>query len=95
MWSDDNNKVRYRSIYNDDAHDRIKALHQGANTTDVERLTYLGDQKVIVDPEKVNIQIHYISPGLSKATRLCKDQYMFAIYIPKDKIYFVKDDDKY
>lgn len=93
MWTDDNSKVRYRSIYNDAAHDRIKALHQGANTTDTSRLTYLGDQKVIVDPDKVNIQIHYISPGLSKSNRLQKDQFMFAIYIPKDKIYFVKDND--
>lgn len=93
MWTDDNSKVRYRSIYNDAAQDRIKALHQGANTTDTSRLTYLGDQKVIVDPEKVNIQIHYISPGLTKANRIWKDQYMFAIYIPKDKVYFVKDND--
>lgn len=93
MWTDDNNKVRYRSIYNDAAHDRIKALHQGANTTDTSRLTYLGDQKVIVDPDKVNIQIHYVSPGLSKSNRLGKDQFMFAIYLPKDKIYFVKDND--
>ena len=93
MWTDDNSKVRYRSIYNDAAQDRIKALHQGANTTDTSRLTYLGDQKVIVDPEKVNIQIHYISPGLTKTNRIKKDQYMFAIYIPKDKVYFVKDND--
>ena len=93
MWTDDNNKMRYRSIYNDAAHDRIKALHQGANTTDTSRLTYLGDQKVVVDPDKVNIQIHYVSPGLSKSNRLGKDQFMFAIYLPKDKIYFVKDND--
>lgn len=93
MWTDDNNKVRYRSIYNDAAQDRIKALHQGANTTDVERLTYHGDQKVIVDSNKINIQIHYISPGLSKNERLGKEQYMFAIYMPKDKIYYVKDND--
>jgi hypothetical protein len=93
MWTDDENKTRYRSIYNDAAQDRIKALHQGANTTDVEKLTYLGDQKVVVDPNKINIQIHYISPGLSRQERLGKDQYMFAIYMPKDKIYFVKDND--
>lgn len=93
MWTDDNKKIRYRSIYNDAAHDRIKALHQGANATDKNRITYLGDQKVIVDPDKVNIQIHYISPGLSKTNRLGKEQYMFAIYIPKDKIYFMKDND--
>lgn len=93
MWTDDSSKVRYRSIYNDAALDRIKALHQGANTTDTSKLTYLGDQKVIVAPDKVNIQIHYISPGLSKANRIGKDQYMFAIYIPKNKVYFVKDND--
>lgn len=93
MWTDDDNKTRYRSIYQDAAKDRIKALHQGANTTEIEKLTYLGDQKVVVDPNKINIQIHYISPGLSKHDRLGKDQYMFAIYMPKDKIYFVKDND--
>ena len=93
MWTDNENKTRYRSIYQDAANDRIKALHQGANTTDIEKLTYLGDQKVVVDPDKINIQIHYISPGLSKHDRLGKDQYMFAIYMPKDKIYFVKDND--
>lgn len=93
MWTEDDNRTRYRSIYNDDAHDRIKALHQGANSTDENKLIYLGDKKVIVDPTKVNIQIHFVSPGLSKSHRLGKDQYMFAIYIPKDKIYFVKDYD--
>lgn len=91
MWVNENNKTRYRSIYNDTDKDRIKALHQGANTTNEEQLTYLGDKKVIVDPNKINIQIHYISPGLSKSNRIGKDQYMFAIYIPKDKIYFIKD----
>lgn len=93
MWTDDDNKTRYRSIYNDADQDRIKALHQGANTTDIERLTYYGDQKVIVDLDKINIQIHHISPGVSKNERLGKEQYMFAIYMPKDKIYFVKDND--
>lgn len=93
MWTDSDNKTRYRSIYNDSAQDRIKALHQGANTTDIEKLTYYGDQKVIIDPDKINIQIHHISPGISKNELLGKDQYMFAIYMPKDKIYFVKDND--
>lgn len=95
MWTDNNDKTRYRSIYNDAAQDRIKALHQGANTTDETRLTYFGDKKVVVDPAKINIQIHYVSPGLNKTTRLGKDQYMFAIYIPKDKKYFIKDNDGY
>ena len=95
MWKDDNSKTRYRSIYSDAAQDRIKALHQGANTTNEEKLTYLGDKKVIIDPTKINIQIHYISPGLDKQNRLGKDQYMFAIYIPKDKKYFIKNNDGY
>ena len=93
MWTDNNDKTRYRSIYNDAAHDRIKALHQGANTTDETKLTYFGDKKVVVDPTKINIQIHYVSPGINKLNRLGKDQYMFAIYIPKDKKYFIKDND--
>lgn len=86
-------EVRYRSIFVDAFKDRIKALHQGANTTNVERLTYLGDNKVIVDPNKINIQIHYISPGITKTDRLGKDQFMFAIYIPKNKNYFVKNEE--
>lgn len=86
-------EIRYRSIFVDAFNDRIKALHQGANTTNIERLTYLGDNKVIVDPDKINIQIHYISPGVTKVNRLGKDQFMFAIYLPKDKTYFVKDYD--
>lgn len=93
MWTGNRDKKRYRSIYNDAAQDRIKALHQGANTTDETKLTYLGDKKVVVDPTKINIQIHYISPGLNKQTLLGKDQYMFAIYMPKDKKYFIKDND--
>lgn len=91
MWTDNDDKTRYRSIYNDAAQDRIKALHQGANTTDETRLTYLGDKKVVVDSTKINIQIHYVSPGLNKTNRIGKDQYMFAIYLPKDKKYFIKD----
>lgn len=87
------NEIRYRSIFVDAFKDRIKALHQGANTTNIERLTYLGDNKVIVDQDKINIQIHYISPGITKVNRLGKDQFMFAIYLPKDKTYFVKDND--
>ena len=98
MWTNEDNKVRYRSILNDSTQDkikalRIKALQQGANTTDETKLSYLGDKKVIVDNNKINIQIHYISPGLDKNNRLGKDQYMFAIYLPKDKKYFIKDID--
>lgn len=93
MWTNENEKIRYRSIYPDASQDRIKVLQQGANTTNIEKLTYLGDKKVVIDPNKINIQIHYVSPGLSKDYRLEKNQYMFSIYIPKDKKYYIKDND--
>lgn len=93
LMGDGLDDVRYRTIFDDSFKDHIKALHQGANTTNIEKLTYLGDNKVIVDPTKVNIQIHHISPGINKTNRLGKDQYMFAIYLPKDKTYYVKDEE--
>lgn len=91
MWTDKETKTRYRSIYPDSSKDRIKVLQQGANTTDKEKLTYYGDKRVIVDPDKINIQIHYVTPGTSRNNLLNKDQYMFSIYMPKDKKYFIKD----
>lgn len=93
MWTNKETKTRYRTIYPDDSQDRIKVLQQGADNSNLEKAKYLGDKKVVVDPEKINIQIHYVSPGLSKGNRLEKDQYMFSIYMPKDKKYFIKDND--
>lgn len=84
-------EARYRSVYGKTNPERIKALLQGANSTIKEKVTYEGDSKVIIDSSKVNIQIHYVSAGYTKKDLLNKDQYMFAIYIPKDKLYFVKD----
>lgn len=93
MWTEEKTKTRYRTIYPDESQDRIKVLQQGANTTNIEKLTYLGDKKVVVDPNKINIQIHYVAPGLNRDNKLGKDQYMFSIYMPKDKKYFIKDND--
>ena len=93
MWTNKETKTRYRTIYPDDSQDRIKVLQQGADNSNLEKAKYLGDKKVVVDLEKINIQIHYVSPGLSKGNRLEKDQYMFSIYMPKDKKYFIKDND--
>lgn len=89
MWKDGDPK-RYRSLYRDQP-DRIKALQQGANTTVEEKKTYEGDSKVIVNSEKINIQIYNVSPGFTKDERTNQDQYMFAVYIPKGKTYFVKE----
>lgn len=88
MWKVGESK-RYRSLYRDQPN-RIKALQQGANTTIEEKKTYEGDSKVVVDPDRINIQIYNISPGFSKDERTNQDQYMFAIYIPKGKTYYVK-----
>lgn len=88
MWKDGEPK-RYRSLYRDQPN-RIKALQQGANTTVEEKKTYEGDSKVVIDSERINIQIYNISPGFSKDERTNQDQYMFAIYIPKGKTYYVK-----
>lgn len=84
-------KARYRSIYEQDF--RIKALLQGADSTVAEKITYIGDSGVVVDKDKINIQIHRIVPGKDRTHPMeSKEQYMFAVYIPKEKTYFVKGD---
>ncbi len=84
-------KGRERSFYSDN---KIYALHQGADNKDKEKALNLGDSYVVVDQDKLNIQIHKIipkkktedsNPILSQYT-----QYMFAIYVPKGKTYFMK-----
>lgn len=82
-------KARYRSIYERDF--RIKALLQGADSTIAEKVTYIGDSGVVIDKDRINIQIHRIVPGKDRAHPMeDKEQYMFAIYIPKEKTYFIK-----
>lgn len=83
--------ARYRSLYPQEM--RIKALQQGADTSDAERMTYKGDSSVLVDDHKVNIQIHLVEPGYKNGVKFSGlTQFMFAIYIPKQKKYFVKGD---
>ena len=83
-------EARYRSIYKKDS--RIKALQQGANSQFAERVTYEGDSSVVIDKNKINIQVHKIVPGENRQHPMAeKTQYMFAIYIPKEKTYFVKE----
>lgn len=83
---------RERSFYQDN---KIYALHQGADNKDNEKAMYLGDSYVIVDKDKINIQIHKITPkkkdsdGNVKVLNECT-QYMFAIYVPKKKTYFMR-----
>ena len=80
---------RRRSIYVPEY--KIKALLQGADSTVTEKITYVGDSGVLIDKDRINIQIHRILPMMDKVSLLPeKEQYMFAIYIPKEKTYFVK-----
>ncbi len=84
-------KPRFRSLYPTGF--RIKALQQGADSAYDEKVTYEGDSSVVIDKNKINIQIHRIQPGNSKNAPMTeKTQYMFAIYLPKEKVYFVKGD---
>lgn len=86
----DENCPRYRSVYKQSF--RIKALQQGADSTVAEKITYEGDSSVVIDKDKINIQIHKITPGKDKDHPLTeKTQYMFAIYVPKARTYFVKE----
>lgn len=83
---------RKRSFYSDN---RIYVLQQGANDRNPEEATYLGDSSVVVEPNKINIQIHKVIPMKKDddgRKQLLADytQYMFAIYVPKEKRYYVK-----
>lgn len=83
---------RVRSFYQDN---KIYALHQGADNKDKDKAVYLGDSFVIVDKDKVNIQIHKVVPkkrSIGGQDSLLKEftQYMFAIYIPRKKTYYMK-----
>lgn len=83
---------RERSFYPDN---KIFALQQGADNTDKEKAKFLGDSHVIVDKDKINIQIHKIIPkkrDISGKESVMDEftQYMFAIYVPKEKKYYVK-----
>lgn len=84
-------KSRYRTLYPQNL--KIKALQQGANSSDEDKITYEGDSSVVIDKSRINIQIYKITPGINKESPMdSKTQYMFAIYLPKEKIYFVKGD---
>ena len=93
MWHHDDTeetRKRYRTMYPQSF--RIKALQQGADSSFDDKITYEGDSNVVVDKDKINIQIHCIRPGygMGKQELPEKTQYMFAIYLPKQKVYFVR-----
>ena len=90
---DDEKDLRKRSFYQDN---KIYALQQGADNADPEKAIYQGDTHVIIDDTKINIQIHKILPMRRNENTKDKTelkeyiQYMFAVYVPKNKKYFVR-----
>jgi hypothetical protein len=94
LMKDREGSGRKRSFYNDN---KIYALQQGADNKDISKATFLGDSQVIIDKDQINIQIHKILPMKKGSTGTANEltdftQYMFAIYVPKEKKYFVKGD---
>ncbi len=93
MMSDVDGTGRKRSFY---PNNKIYALQQGADNKDKSKAVFLGDSHVIIDKNQVNIQIHKIVPkkkdssGDNYLITNCT-QYMFAIYVPKEKKYYVKE----
>lgn len=92
LMSGFNEGGRKRSFYRDN---KIFALHQGADSKEPDKINYQGDSFVVVNKDCVNIQIHKIIPKKELASGRVQDlpeftQYMFAIYIPKERVYFVK-----
>lgn len=92
FMSDIDGSGRKRSFY---PNNKIYALQQGADNKDKNKAVFLGDSHVVVDSNKINIQIHKIIPKKKDASGNVKvltdyTQYMFAIYVPKEKKYYVK-----
>lgn len=92
LMNDIDGSGRKRSFY---PNNRIYALQQGADNKDKEKAIFLGDSHVIVDKDKINIQVHKIIPKKKDASgkeTILTDctQYMFAIYVPKEKKYYLR-----
>ena len=91
LMKDNDGAGRQRSFY---SNNKIYALQQGADNKDKEKAVFLGDSFVIASPNEINIQIHRIVPKkkIDGVTLVQSEytQYMFAVYIPKEKVYFVK-----
>lgn len=92
LMSDIDGAGRKRSFY---PNNKIYALQQGADNKDKKKAVFLGDNHVVIDENKINIQIHKIIPkkkdfGGNSTVLNEYTQYMFAIYVPKEKKYYVK-----
>ena len=75
LMRDNDGKGRKRAFY---PNNKIYALHQGADNREYEKANYLGDTEVIIDKERINIQIHKVVPkkkdSMGKETVLDKEE---------------------
>ena len=67
---------------------KVSYLQQGADTTDKNKQHYQGDSKVIVNKDKVLVQVFMILPEISDVKRNDIMQYMFSFHFPKKSIVY-------
>lgn len=79
-------KYRNRTFWNGN----ISYLQQGADNTDKEKQHYEGDSRVIVNKNKILIQVFMILPEISDIQRNDLIQYMFSFHFPKKSIVYTK-----
>ena len=89
IMPDNDGKGRKRRFYSDN---NVNNIHQGPDKTDVAARKYHGDAAVVVDKQQINIQIHKVRPYKDGEEVECCMQYMFAIFIPRAKKYYVRGD---
>ena len=89
IMPDNDGKGRKRRFYSDN---NVNNIHQGPDKTEVSVRKYNGDAAVVVDKQQINIQIHKIRPYKDGEEVEGCMQYMFAIFIPRAKKYYVRGD---
>ena len=87
LMPDNNGIGRKRKFYSDN---NVNNIHQGPDKTEVAQRKYHGDASVVVDKQQINVQIHKIRPFKNDEEVVGCVQYMFAIYIPRAKKYYVR-----
>ena len=89
IMPDNDGNGRKRRFYSDN---NVNNIHQGPDKTEVAARKYHGDAAVVVDKQQINIQIHNIKPYKDGQEVEGCMQYMFAIFIPRTKKYYVRGD---
>ena len=86
QMKDNDGKGRKRTFYSDN---NINNIHQGPDKSNLLERKYNGDANVVIDKNKINVQIHRVRPFKDGNEVEGCTQYMFAIYIPRQKQYYV------